>query len=125
MVDKTRPRRPREMGCTFEYSHGRGKVIDSSGGSEGGGDDGGRGDKIVGKGIVQVALQLEDVLDLLEFLFVSVESHVSACGPELSLESKCGGRVCPHCCAFGGPATIVRVAGSARGPGQGGLPTSQ
>lgn len=58
-------------GHTLEYSHGGGKVIDPPGGPEGGGDDGGRGDQVVGEGVVEVALQLEDVVDALEFLLVS------------------------------------------------------
>ena len=61
---------------TFEYPHRSRKVVDSPCGSEGSGDDGRRGHEIVGEGVVQIPLQLEDVLDLLELLLVSaVTSH--------------------------------------------------
>jgi hypothetical protein len=43
---------------TFEDADGGSKVVDSPSGLEGGGDDGGRGDEIVGEGVVQVALVL-------------------------------------------------------------------
>ena len=56
---------------TLEYSHSRRIVVDSSRGSQGSGDDGGGGDEVVGEGVVEVALQLEDVLHLLEFFLVS------------------------------------------------------
>lgn len=42
---------------TLEDADGSGKVVDAAGGLEGGGNDGGRGDEIVGKGVVQVALK--------------------------------------------------------------------
>ena len=80
------------MGCVFtlEDPHGSWVVIDTSGGLQGGDEDGWRWDEIVGEGIVEVTLQalhqlhghigmhqhsylkLEDILHLLEFLLVSV-----------------------------------------------------
>lgn len=42
---------------TFKDADGSGKVVDSAGGLEGSGDDGGGGDEIVGEGVVQVALR--------------------------------------------------------------------
>ena len=43
-------------GRTLENADGGGKVVDPPGGLEGSGDDGGRGDEIVGEGVVEVAL---------------------------------------------------------------------
>jgi hypothetical protein len=43
---------------TLEDSHGGGEVVDSPGGAQGRDDDGGRGNEIVGKAIVQVALPI-------------------------------------------------------------------
>ena len=43
---------------TLEDPDGGGVVVDSPGSPEGGGEDGGRGDEIVGEGVVQVALWL-------------------------------------------------------------------
>ena len=42
---------------TFENADSSSKVVDSPGGLEGGGDDGGRGDEVVGEGVVEVALE--------------------------------------------------------------------
>lgn len=43
---------------TLENSDSRGEVVHTPGGTEGGGDDGGRGDKIIGEAVVQVSLYL-------------------------------------------------------------------
>lgn len=56
---------------TFKHPHSSGVIIYASRGPQRGSDDGGGGDEIVGEGVVEVALQLEDVLDLVEFFFVS------------------------------------------------------
>lgn len=64
---------------TFEYSHGCGEVVDSSRSSEGGGDDSWRRNEIVGEGIVEIALEFEDILDLIEFFLVSGEGGVRDC----------------------------------------------
>ena len=45
------------MGRTLEDSDGGGEVVDSTGGLEGGDNDGRSGDEIVGEGVVQVALR--------------------------------------------------------------------
>lgn len=58
---------------TLKYPHSGREVVDSPRGSQGGGDDGWRGHEVVGEGVVEVALQFEDVLHLLEFFFVSAE----------------------------------------------------
>jgi hypothetical protein len=42
---------------TLENSDGRGEVVDTPGSAESGGDDGGRGDEIVGEAVVQVSLR--------------------------------------------------------------------
>lgn len=80
-----------EAGRTLEDSDGSGEVVDSTGGLEGGNDDRGSGNEIVGEGVVQVTLlhnsvrdncdqprlagwnylELENILDTLEFLLVS------------------------------------------------------
>lgn len=84
---------------TLEDSDGGREVVDPSGGLESGNDDGWGGNEIVGKGVVQVALwcrvsdvlfarlgrlggmpslgeewylKLEDILDTVEFLLISV-----------------------------------------------------
>lgn len=44
-------------GRTFENADSSSKVVDSPGGLEGSGDDGGRRDEIVGEGVVEVALE--------------------------------------------------------------------
>ena len=76
------------MRRTLEYPHSSRVVVDSAGGLEGGGDDGGRGDEVVGEGVVQVALQLEDVLDGVEFLLVSVaRSPLALCPSPMSFFS--------------------------------------
>lgn len=41
---------------TFEDADSSAEVVDSTGGLEGSGDDGGRGDKIVGESVVEVTL---------------------------------------------------------------------
>ena len=67
---------------TLEYPDGGGEVVDAPGGSEGSDDNAGGGDKIVGESVVEVALQLEDVLDVLELLLVSARkkrARVSKC----------------------------------------------
>lgn len=76
---------------TLEDSDGSGEVVDSASGLEGGNDDRRGGNEIVGEGVVQVTLlhnlvrdncdqprlagwkylELEDILDTLEFLLVS------------------------------------------------------
>lgn len=43
---------------TLEDADSGGEVVDSPGGAESSGEDGGRGDKIVGEGVVEVALWL-------------------------------------------------------------------
>lgn len=60
------------MLLTLEYSDSGREIVHSPRRAQCGRDDGGRGDQIVGKSVVQVTLQLEDVLDLLEFLLVPV-----------------------------------------------------
>ena len=60
---------------TLEYPDGGREVVDAAGGSEGGDDDARGGDKIVGEGVVEVTLQLEDVLDVLELLLVSARKE--------------------------------------------------
>jgi hypothetical protein len=57
---------------TFEYPNGGRVVIDSSRSLQRSSDDGGGRDEIVGEGVVEVALQLENILDLVEFLLISV-----------------------------------------------------
>lgn len=42
---------------TLEDSDGGGEVVDATGSAEGSGDDGGRGDEIVGKAVVEVSLE--------------------------------------------------------------------
>jgi hypothetical protein len=59
---------------TLEYPDGGREVVDAPGGSEGGDDDAGGGHEIVGEGVVEVALQLEDVLHALKLLLVSVRA---------------------------------------------------
>ena len=63
---------------TFKHPYRSRKIIDSPCRSQGSSDDGGRGDEIVGEGVVEVALELEDILDLLEFFFVSAHHRVLA-----------------------------------------------
>lgn len=41
---------------TFEHAHSGRKVVDAAGGFEGGDNDGGGRDEIVGEGVVEVAL---------------------------------------------------------------------
>lgn len=78
---------------TFENADGSSKVVDSPGSLEGSGDDRGRGDEIVGEGVVEVALkydlstsydmwepqraylELEDVLHSIKLLLESVNFH--------------------------------------------------
>lgn len=73
-------------GRTLEDTNGGGEVVDPSSGFESSDDDGGRGDEIVGEGVVQIALRrdnqqvtgalrvgrmylkLKDILDRVEFL---------------------------------------------------------
>lgn len=43
---------------TLEDPHGGGEIVNTSGGLEGGNDDGGGGYKIVGEGVVEVALYI-------------------------------------------------------------------
>lgn len=57
---------------TFEDSDGGGKIIHAAGSAKGSYDDRGGGDEIVGEGVVQVALELENVLDAIEFVLVSL-----------------------------------------------------
>lgn len=66
---------------TFEYPHGRREIIHPSRGAQSGDDDGGRGHEIVRKCVVQIALQLENVLDLIELFLISARprSEVSWC----------------------------------------------
>lgn len=86
---------------TLEDAHGSGEVVHPPGGPKRGGADGRGGDQIVGEGVVQVALrrvarvsdssvcpagpgssqpgghtylELEDILDAVEFLLVSVSA---------------------------------------------------
>jgi len=42
---------------TLENSDSRGEVVNAPGSAESGGDDGGRGDEIVGEAVVQVSLR--------------------------------------------------------------------
>lgn len=56
---------------TFEYPHGRREIIHPSRGAQSGDDDGGRGHEIVRKCVVQIALQLENILDLVELFLIS------------------------------------------------------
>jgi hypothetical protein len=46
-------------GVTFENADSSSKVVDSSGSLKGSGDDSGRRDEIVGKGVVEVALKYD------------------------------------------------------------------
>jgi len=77
----SRGSRPRtEENCliarrTLEYPDGGREVVDAPGGSEGSDDNAGRGHEIVGEGVVEVALQLEDVLHALELLLVSARAE--------------------------------------------------
>lgn len=84
---------------TFEDTNGGGVIVDATSGTESGGADGGRGDKIVGECVVQVSLdncfsgllihipnvglngiwwksylQLKHILHIIEFLLESVSS---------------------------------------------------
>lgn len=45
------------VGRTFEDPDGGGEIVDSSRGSQSGGDDGRRWDEIVGEAVVEVALE--------------------------------------------------------------------
>ena len=60
---------------TFEYSHRGREVVDSSRCPECSDDDRWGRHKIVGEGVVEIALQLEDVLHLIKLLLVP--SHTS------------------------------------------------
>lgn len=60
---------------TLEYPDGGREVVDAPGGSEGSDDNAGRGHEIVGEGVVEVTLQLEDVLHALELLLVSARAE--------------------------------------------------
>ena len=60
---------------TFKHSDRSRVIIHSPRGFQGGCNDGGRGHEIVGEGIVEVALELEDVLDLVELFFVSTKDY--------------------------------------------------
>lgn len=84
-------RRVVDVRRTLEDSDGSGEVVDSASGLEGGNDDRRSGNEIVGEGVVQVTLlhnlvrdycdqprlaewkylELENILDTLEFLLVS------------------------------------------------------
>jgi hypothetical protein len=55
----------------LEDPNGGGEVVDSPRGPKGGGHDGGGGDEIVGEGVVQVALELENVLNTVKLLLVA------------------------------------------------------
>jgi hypothetical protein len=71
---RCRPNAPEMMlDCerTLEYPDGGREVVDAPGGSEGSNDNAGGGHEIVGEGVVEVTLQLEDVLHALELLLVS------------------------------------------------------
>lgn len=57
---------------TLEDTDGSREVVDTAGSLQGSDDDGRRGDEIVGEGVVEVALELKDVLDVIEFLLESV-----------------------------------------------------
>jgi hypothetical protein len=51
----------RDCGCggrvrTLEYPDSRGEVVDTPGGADSGGEDGGRGDQIVCETVVQISL---------------------------------------------------------------------
>jgi hypothetical protein len=56
----------------LEYPDGGGEVVYPAGGVECSLDDGDGGDEIVGKAVVEAALELEDVLDLLEELDIAL-----------------------------------------------------
>ncbi len=58
---------------TLKYPHSSRVVVDSPRSSQGSDNDGRGGDEIVGEGVVQVALELEDILDRVEFFLVSVK----------------------------------------------------
>ena len=83
----------------LEDAHGGGEVVDAAGGAQGGGDDRGRGDEVVGEGVVEVSLwgermwlgtvvsseglwvvdlylELEDIVHLFEFLLVSASQVI-------------------------------------------------
>lgn len=47
-----------KTGHTLENSHSRREVVDAARGAKSGGDDGGRGDEIVGEAVVEVPLAL-------------------------------------------------------------------
>jgi len=53
---------------TLENTDGGGEVVHPAGGLQGSDDDAGRGDKIVGEGVVEVALELEDILNTIKLL---------------------------------------------------------
>ena len=55
---------------TFEYSHRSREVVDSPRRPECSDNDGRGRHEIVGKGVVEVTLQFEDILHLVEFLLV-------------------------------------------------------
>lgn len=56
---------------TLEDTDSGGEVVDAASGPESGGEDLNGRDEIVGKAVVQVALELEDILDTVEFLLES------------------------------------------------------
>jgi len=62
---------------TLKYPHSGREVVNSPRRSQRSGNDGRGRDEIVGKGVVEVALQLEDVLDLVELLLVPADQTSS------------------------------------------------
>lgn len=65
------------MDRTLEDADSGGEVVDSAGGLEGSGDNGDGGDQVVSESVVQVALKLENILDRVELLLVSVKIGIS------------------------------------------------
>jgi hypothetical protein len=70
---------------TLKHSDGSRVVVDPTGSSEGGDDNGGRWHEIVGESVVEIALKLEDILDGLKLLLVSIVNLMSA----LNLPNPC------------------------------------
>jgi hypothetical protein len=57
---------------TLEDSHGGREVVDATGSLESGLDDGGGRHQVVREGVVEVALELEDIRDRVKLLLVPV-----------------------------------------------------
>jgi hypothetical protein len=62
---------------TFKNPDGSGEVVDTAGSPQGGGEDLDGGNEIISEAVVEVTLELEDILNTVEFLLESVQCRVS------------------------------------------------